>query len=336
MLRKRSRFRRLKPEIGRRTIQQSFGQSLYEAATNRSLAPDPMADIWWADAPQLQPPPPDDDFAWPMSIRAFQEHGFLEPGDVLLTTKINSFFSFLVRTLDNGAFAHAALVFLTPKHRVGVDRTYFLQTTFGGVDLEGFSKIVAPSKRHIRDGKAARYVVGVKRLEAPWVTPAMRNMVSGRMLRFINDDNYNFSLLAALATPVPNFFFWLRDSVFGRAPSVRQYTRKKSRFAPVEFICSGFVQYAYVDMLRVSSDQGLLNGSKAEEAWNDVFFANWVTPETSMEELIAVKPAELADSPKLQWKYLIFGGLVYRVRSTEEADELMRRFEAQRKNITAA
>jgi hypothetical protein len=320
-----SRFRRLKPEIAKKTIKQSF----VEIAISRSYGPELMENVQWNATYQFTPSPSDDVQKWPMSTEEFQNKGFLEPGDVLLTTRLKSFFSFLVKRVDRSAFAHAGLVFLTPKHQVGVDRTYFIETNFHGVSLEGFAKIAPSSQPQADAGSAARYVVGVKRLESEWVTPSMRNMVAGRMLRFINDDNYNFSLLAALATPIPDFWFWLRDTTFGRAPTVRQYTRKKSRFSPVEFICSGFVQYAYVDMVRVSVDQGLLKRSSIEKAWNDVFFANWVTPDTSMEELIAVRPAELANSPKLSWKYLIFDGKVYRVHNNNEADLLLRQFEAE-------
>lgn len=322
---KRSRFRKLKPEIARQTVRQAF----QEAVTNRSYTPDPIDDVRWSEVYVQAPALNDDDFTWPMPVDEFQQHGFLEPGDVLLTTRLKSFFSYLVRRIDDGVFAHAALVFLTPQHKVGVDRTYFLETTFKGVNLEGLSKIISPAKRRKDTAKPQRYVVGVKRLEAEWITPPMRNMVAGRMLRFINDDNYNFSLLAALATPIPNFWFWLRDRVFGRAPTIKQYTKRKSRFRPVEFICSGFVQYAYVDMVRISADQKMLDRALVDKAWDDVFFANWVSPDTSMEELIAVKPAELADSGKLAWKYLIFDGMAHRVRDNDEATALLKQFEAK-------
>jgi hypothetical protein len=324
---KRSRFRRLKPEIAKRTIKQSFN----EAATGRSYGPHPMERAQWGAAYQFTSLPSDDDQKWPMSTEEFQRKGFLEPGDVLLSTRLKSFFSFLVKRQDKGAFAHAGLVFLTPKHQVGVDGAYFIETNFRGVNLENFAKI-APASRPAADARSGpRYVVGIKRLESEWVTPPMRNMVAGRMLRFINDDNYNFSLLAAMATPIPTVWSWLRDAVFGGAPTVSQYANKKSRFSPVEFICSGFVQYAYVDMVRVSADQGLLARANLDKAWNDVFFADWVTPDTSMEELIAVRPVELARTPKLAWKYLIFDGRVYRVRNNHEADLLLTQFEADAK-----
>ena len=71
-----------------------------------------------------------------------------------------------------------------------------------------------------------RYVVGIKRLETDWFTPEMRPMVSGRMLRFIKDDDYNFALLAALATNRSSFFFRLRDSLFGRAPTIADFLER--------------------------------------------------------------------------------------------------------------
>lgn len=340
----RSRFRRLKPEIGSLTIRQAIERSAAAASSGDSplaaasaaafsMGAPPMGHAPMGAFPAATPAeasrsPVVDDDAWPMPVEDFQDLGLLEPGDVLLTTKLNSLFSFLVRKIDNGSFAHAALVFLTPEHKVGVDRSYFLQTTFSGVGVEGFSKIVAPYRRRRKSHKASRYVVGVKRLEAPWVTQEMRNLVAGRMLRFINDDNYNFSLLAALAL-APNFWFRLRDALFGRAPSVEQFVQRRARYSPVEFICSGFVQFAYVDMISAAVELSLLDPSLKKKACGDVIFSRRLRPDTSMEDLIAVKPAELAASPNLTWKYLIFDGLVYRVRNNQEAETLMRRFEAR-------
>lgn len=324
-----SAFRKLKlkPQELAKTVE----EAVVQAVTNRAANPDPNGAAGAAIPARVAPMPEPDDAEWPMPVEKFQYGHFLEPGDIILSTRLESFFSFLMKSFDDSRFAHAALTFITPRHYAGVDRSFLIEATFGGVDLGAFSEIVAPTKVYKDTREKPRYVVGIKRLEADWFTPDMRPMVSGRMLRFIKDDDYNFALLAALAANRSNFFFRLRDKLFGRAPTITEFLQRTRRFAPVDFICSGFVQFAYVDMVRTAIESGLLSPELANEAREDVFFAPWVDPQCSMENLMAVKPRELAASPKLNWKYLIYGGQAHKVRGEEEVNEIFERINADRK-----
>ncbi len=271
-----------------------------------------------------------------MTVAEFKAGQYLEPGDVVLSTRLESFFSFLVRRLDDSRFAHAALTFVTPRHYPGVERSYLIEANFKGVDLGALSEILAPTSVYKDTQQPPQYLVGIRRLETDWITPQLRLMVSGRMLRFIKDDDYNFALLVALATNRSKFFFRLRDTLFGRAPTISEFLDKSKKFAPVDFICSGFVQFAYVDMVRRAAEIGLLPDDRIEEARDSVFFAPWVSPKSSMEELMAVKPLELATTKQLAWKYLIFDGLVYQVSSEEEVEDIYRRLnDKRRKNHKA-
>ena len=301
-------------------LTKTVGDAVAEAITNRKSDPDgdKEGNGAWAGMPTpIIAAPPPEPASWPMPLAEFRHGHHLEPGDIVLTTRLESFFSFLVKRFDNSRFAHAALTFVTPRHYPGVDRTYLIEATFGGVDLAALSEIVAPTKVYADTKDKPRYVVGIKRLENDWFTPAMRPMVGGRMLRFIKDDDYNFSLLAALAFN-NQMIFKLRDKLFGRAPTVADFLKRSKKFAPVEFICSGFVQYAYVDMVRAAVEPGLLPLEMAEQARDDVLFASWASPNSSMEDLMAVKPLELASSPRLKWKYLIYGGQVNKVESDDD------------------
>jgi hypothetical protein len=325
-----SAFRKLKvkPQELARTVE----EAVVQAVTNRAANPggNGAADVTFPA--RTAPAPEPDDAEWPMPVEQFQYGHFLEPGDIVLSTRLESFFSFLMKSFDDSRFAHAALTFITPRHYAGVDRSFLIEATFGGVDLGAFSEIVAPTKVYKDTREKPRYVVGIKRLEADWFTPEMRPMVSGRMLRFIKDDDYNFALLAALAANRSNFFFRLRDKLFGRAPTIAEFLQQTKRFAPVDFICSGFVQFAYVDMVRTAIESGLLSPELARQAHQDVFFAPWVDPQCSMESLMAVKPRELASSPKLNWKYLIYGGHAHRVSCDEEVNEIFERINVERKS----
>ncbi len=309
---------RLVPKELTKTVE----EAVVQAVTNRSAHPEAekAPSFGFPQRPEALPEP--EDVKWPMPVEQFQYGHFLEPGDIILSTRLESLFAFLMKRFDHSRFAHACLTFVTPRHYAGVDRSFLIEATFGGVDLGAFSEIVAPSKVYSEKRNKPRYVVGVKRLEADWFQPEMRPMVSGRMLRFIKDDDYNFALLAALAFNRSNFFFRMRDMLFGRAPTIGDFLKRAKRYAPVDFICSGFVQFAYVDMVRWVLEKGMLSPDLAEQARDDVFFAPWVTPQSSMEELMAVKPLELASSPKLKWKYFIYGGQAHRVCCDEEVYNL--------------
>jgi hypothetical protein len=322
-----SAWKKFKPEELGKTVEEAVTQ----AVTNRAAHPEENG-AGALDIPRETAATPEpQDASWPMPVDQFQYGHFLEPGDIVLSTRLESFFSFLMSSFDDSRFAHAALTFITPRHYAGVDRSFLIEATFSGVDLGAFSEIVAPTKVYKDTRETPRYVVGIKRLETDWFTPEMRPMVSGRMLRFIKDDDYNFALLAALAANRSNFFFKLRDKLFGRAPTITEFLRRGKRFAPVDFICSGFVQFAYVDMVRSAVESGLLSYHDIEQAKQDVFFAPWVDRTCSMESLMAVKPRELASSPNLKWKYLIYGGQAHKVSSDEEVNEIFKQINEERK-----
>lgn len=332
-----SSFKKIMPADMTKTV----GETVAEAITNRKAEPEGEKDTGngvsgWAGSPTpIVAAPPPEPASWPMPLQEFRHGHHLDPGDIVLTTRLESFFSFLVKRFDNSRFAHAALTFVTPRHYPGVDRTYLIESSFSGVDLTSLAEIVAPTKVYADTKDKPRYVVGIKRLEADWFTPTMQPMVGGRMLRFIKDDDYNFSLLAALAFN-NTAFFKLRDKLFGRAPTVSDFLKRSKKFAPVEFICSGFVQYAYVDMVRMAVERGLLPLDAAERARDDVLFAPWATPESSMEDLMAVKPLELASTPRLKWKFLIYGGLVHKVSSDDEVGALFDKINAEKRPVYEA
>jgi hypothetical protein len=330
-----SAFKKIMPTDLSKTV----GQTVAEAITNRKSEPDADKESNGAWEPMPTPiiaAPPPEPASWPMPLAEFRHGHFLEPGDILLTTRLESFFAFLVKRFDNSRFAHAALTFVTPRHYPGVDRTYLIEATFGGVDLTALSEIVAPTKVYADTKDKPRYVVGIKRLETDWFNPTMRPMVGGRMLKFIKDDDYNFSLLAALAFKNNSYLFKLRDKLFGRAPTVADFLKRSKKFAPVEFICSGFVQYAYVDMVRSAVERGLLPLEIAEQARDDVLFAPWASPASSMEDLMAVKPLELASSPRLKWKYLIYGGQAHKVTSDDDVSALFEKINAEPRPVYEA
>lgn len=273
--------------------------------------------------------------AWPKTIKDFQDAGYLEPGDILLMTRLGSFFGWLIYLFDRSNFAHTALMYQTPHNYPGIDHHFIIETSMGGVEIQTLDQIVAPAWVYEDTKLPPDFVVGIKRLETDWATPDLRRIAAARMLHFINNENYDFSMLAALAskrTWSAYTRFWQRFKK--PLPTVSQYLRKGTRFSPAEFICSGFVQFAYLDMVKIAIERGMLDRSAAEMAWRDVMFADRVDSSASMLDVLSVKPRELAETSKLTWKYLVHDGKVYQAGSNDEVNKFFKQVEANHKPLT--
>lgn len=260
-----------------------------------------------------------------MSVRDLIEGDYLEPGDVILMTRLGSFFAWLLRFFDNSDFAHTAMVFQTPRQMEGIDQTFLIETSMAGVEIVSLSQFLVPKHVYADTGLPPEFVVGVKRLEKDWAGIQHRRMAASRMLHFIENEEYNFRLLAALASPrTRSLYFKLRDSFRGRAPAIGEFLKKGGSYLPGQFICSGFVQYAFIDMVRTGLQRGLIRPEEAERALEDVIFCPDATMQSEIEELMACTPKFLAYTQKLQWKYLVHKGEVFHVTSSEEVHKFFK------------
>ncbi len=265
---------------------------------------------------------PEDDGVWPKTVKEFKDAGYLEAGDIVLMTKLGSIFSWFVNVFDKSDFAHCAMVFQTPHDGHGIDHTFLIETSMSGVDLQTLTEIVAPTKIYQDVKLPPDFVVGIKRLEAPWSSKPLRRMAANRMLHFIDNDDYDFSMLMALATrTTKKLYFRMLPRMRGVAPTVSEYLTKGTKFSPAEFICSGFVQFAYIDMVKTAIERSLIKREDAEAAWADVIFADKITETSSMKKLMAVTPRELATTSKLKWKYFINRGMVYKAETCADINQ---------------
>ncbi len=254
-----------------------------------------------------------------MTVKEFAQGDYLEPGDVILMTRLGSFFAWLLKFVDKSDFAHVAMVFQTPRQTPGIDETFLIETSMGGVEIVSLSQFLEPKKVYADTGFPPDFVVGVKRLETEWADGMNRQIAANRMLHFIENDEYNFRLLAALASPkTRNLYFKLRDSFRGKAPAIGEFLKKGGSYMPSDFICSGFVQYAFVDMVKTAFNRGLIDAAGAEAALKDVIFVPGKTETSEIEELLACTPNNLAQTEKLKWKCLIHRGAVFNVTCQED------------------
>jgi hypothetical protein len=272
------------------------------------------------------PPPAAPSPVFPvMTVEDFMKGDYVEPGDVILMTRLGSFFAWLLKFFDKSDFAHAAMVFQTPRQTDGLDETFLIETSMSGVEIVSLSQFLTPKTVYRDTGLPPDFVVGVKRFRAPWAQSLHRRIAASRMLHFIQNDDYNFRLLAALASPkTRNIYFKLRDSLRGRAPAIGEFLKNSGSYMPRQFICSGFVQYAYVDMVKAAYHRDLIDRAKAEEALADVIFSPKASMQSEIEELLACTPRNLAETDKLEWEYLIHKGEVFHVKTIADVQRFFK------------
>jgi hypothetical protein len=270
-----------------------------------------------ADAP---PAPPS--FERPvMTVAQFLAGNYVEPGDVVIMTRLGSFFSWLMKAFNNSNFAHAAMVFQTPAHEEGIEQTFLIETTMSGVEIVSLSQFLIPQEVYADTGLPPDFVVGIRRLEKSWAGSRHRRIAASRMLHFIENREYNFRLLAALASPrTRNWYFRFVNSLKRNAPALGEFLKGGGNYVPARFICSGFVQYAYVNMIAAAAKKGILSPDQAGRALEDVLFMPNASAASKIEELLACTPKYLAETDKLAWKYLIHKGEVFHVASAAEVN----------------
>jgi hypothetical protein len=292
-------------------------QLLHRHASEHALHREPLP---------ANPPPAPPSFEHPMmSVQEFLAGHYVEPGDVILMTRLGSFFAWLLKVFDKSDFAHAAMVFQTPLDMDGLEQTFLIETSMGGVEIVSFSQFLAPANVYADTGLPPDFVVGIKRLEKNWVGIRHRRIAASRMLHFIENHEYNFRLLAALASPkTRSLYFRIVNSLRRSAPAIGEFLKGGGNYMPNKFICSGFVQYAYVNMIAAAAKKGLMSADQVERALEDVLFAPDATITSKIEELLACTPKFLAETEKLQWKYLIHQGDVFHVSSSAEVDRFFK------------
>jgi hypothetical protein len=153
------------------------------------------------------------------------------------------------------------------------------------------------------------------------------------MLRYIkNDYDYTIAGMFALTKPVVRATYKVRNLFYGKPPSVARFVRrieknaerkaktgKQRLYIPSEFICSGFVQHAYLELVSNLISSGRL----PDQALEDVLFADWLTEDSSIETALAISPHDLARSPRLNWKYIVHDNKVWPVSSHAEASKVV-------------
>lgn len=227
-----------------------------------------------------------------MTAKAFLADAnlYLRRGDIVLS-RSRTLQSWAIRFVTGSAFSHAALVFLVPKHELGFNSTFLLESTSRGVGLAKLEDYVAK-----RGGKTD---VVVLRLEGQGFDEDYFRRVRGVMLDRIN-AGYDYWRVVRLAL---SFVFGVRlglaTVLHGRKKSMRDAVKKTTRLAinwvPPQFICSGFIQYGFVKA-----------AATPEQAEAALFRDGMSVSDSNV--LLAMTPNDIARSTKLTWRFAIRRG----------------------------
>lgn len=244
----------------------------------------------------------------------------LERADVLLSRTKGSLLGWLIRFGTGNYWNHAFMVYVIRSPDEGYETTFIIESGGSGIDIHNIAHYFEKPKK---------YDVAVKRLEADWLTEDVKGgslrylrKVRGFALREI-DDKYDHRMILGIARRI------LRQIILGflfpwqrlkKDPGQRRV--QVSRFIGLEvnaYICSGFVQWAYYQGLSRILAEDKLDDSRLR----DVIFNPRLVGEVTENGLLSTTPADLANSDRLLWKYVIKDGVVWEVSNKEEVASIL-------------
>jgi len=248
--------------------------------------------------------------------------GKLKRADILVTRSKGSLLGWLIRFGTGSYWNHAAMVYVIRNPELGYDSTFIIESGGAGIDVHNIGHYFAHPKK---------YDVGIKRLEKDWFQNdredgglRFQRRVRGFALDEI-DDRYDHRLILDIARKILRqlilaaIFPWLRR----KEPAQRRARIPKiaKRLDINAYICSGFVQWAYYRGVgKVLGETGETNGQKLQ----GVIFNPEVGWDGSEEALLSTTPADLANSDKLTWKYIVKEGVIWEVNSQEDVDSVLK------------
>ena len=245
----------------------------------------------------------------------------LKRADILVSRSKGSLLGWLIRFGTGSYWNHALMIYLVRNRDEGYETTFIIESGGSGIDIHSIAHYFERPKK---------YDVAVKRLEADWLGDDSEEgrlryfkRVRGFALQEI-DDKYNHRLILAIARRILRqlilafLFPWQR---LKKDPEQRRVRVLRVIGLDVNaYICSGFVQWAYCKAMSQILTQGESNDSRLQ----DIIFNPRLTGEVTENELLSTTPADLANSDKLTWKYIIKDGVVWEVSSKDEVNSILK------------
>jgi hypothetical protein len=244
--------------------------------------------------------------------------GKLKSADILLEHSKGSFGGWLIRLGTSDYWNHALMVCSVDGSGEDSSKTLVIDPRMGGIFTISISEYFERFKS---------YDVAIKRLESDWFQHegkagelSFRKMVSDFALRRIEDKFTVTISLGSVNRILRRLFIIYRFiSRKMKLPKRRRIPYSNKPLNLNVYACSGVVQWSYYrGMSRLTKEYGLSVYRPAE-----VFFSPSLIGEVSDSDLLSIKPADLAKSDKLSWKYVIKGGVAWEVSHEEEANSII-------------
>lgn len=239
----------------------------------------------------------------------------LQAADVLLVHTKRSVWGWLIRFGTRCYWNHALMVCFTGDERQGYRGVLVVDAKTSG------SIVMSRASEYLN--RSDKYNVAVKRLETDWFRDGSQALEADFRSHIcnaaVNEVDFNLGL------PLMEFI----DKIVRQSTLIARFIRRKIRHVyippklpwnirPVQlkaFTCGGFVQWCfYKGVSRVVAEKET-NAACLKE----VIFNPRVKQEPTPFELLTTTPADLANSDRLSWKYVVKDGVVQEVSSTEEA-----------------
>jgi hypothetical protein len=245
---------------------------------------------------------------FPMRVSRFLDEPlpFINRGDIVLS-RSPTLSSWAIRKATGGYFSHAALMFLVPQPDDGFNNAFLLESTGNGVGLANLRSYVG--------GKNPHADIAILRLEGSQYSENYFKKVRGLMLDHVQ-AGYDYGRVLNLGLAL-NFGARLGWSVLSKGgpgsmrEAIRRTRTRRLNWVPPQFICSGFIQYGFVEAMR---RDGL--------PVDPVLFKESLS-EFDRDGILAVTPEDVANSTKLAWKYVIRRGWVHQAASYGEARKII-------------
>ena len=255
------------------------------------------------------------------AMQALVEAGKFKRADILLTRTKGSLLGALIRFGTDSYWNHALMVYAIRNVEEGYNTTFIIESGGSGIDVHNIAHYLE---------KPGKYDVAVKRLDADWFQDdsdrgglRYRRKVRGFALQEI-DDRYDHGMIISIAARI------LRQIILAVLfPLQRRKPRgqRKVRVSCIAglnvnaYICSGFVQWAYYQAVSRVLEEDNLDKSRLQE----IIFNPRIAGEGTENDLLSTTPADLADSDKLSWKYIVKDGAIWEVSSRAEVDRFLKR-----------
>jgi hypothetical protein len=255
------------------------------------------------------------------AMKMLVEDGGLKRADILLTRTKGSLLAALIRFGTGSYWNHALMVYTIKDEEQGYNSTFIIESGGSGIDVHNIAHYLK---------KPGKYDVAVKRFDALWFQDdtdtgglRYRRRVRGFALQEI-DDKYDHRMIISIAARI------LRQIVLGflfplqRIKSPEKRRLKNPSFIGLDvnaYICSGFVQWAYYRAISQAIEEGHLDESRLDEI---IFNPRKNALGKEENGLLSTTPADLANSEKLSWKYVIINKNIKAVSTPEEVEDFIK------------